>query len=123
MSTPDNSNPAGASEARETVTPRTEAGRGREEDSCAVSSSAPWDGVERREFWGYVNSAGQILPSTIRQRAGDSGSALQKNFLKYTLGINTARLVRVLITWKAQNAIELSDDDEQPGATKQTGKP
>lgn len=35
---------------------------------------------QEKEFWAFLSPDGKILPTTIRWRAGDSGSALQASY-------------------------------------------
>lgn len=50
------------------------------------------------EYWAYVTASGALLPSTVREKEGDSRSALHKTDAKYRANdLASYRLVRVRV--------------------------
>lgn len=50
-----------------------------------------------RKMWAYLSPTGELLPSTIREREGDSDSCLKKGNAKYRHNINDCIKVNVLV--------------------------
>lgn len=54
----------------------------------------------------YLSPHGTLLPSTIREKEGDSGECLRKHGAKYRYDINDCIMIRVSI-----NAVPIIDED------------
>lgn len=62
---------------------------GKKYDSC--KSCFP------RKYHAYLSPGGELLPSTIREREGDSDSALRKHGAKYRRNLSDCIKVQVVI--------------------------
>lgn len=63
-------------------------------------------------LWGYVSNRGELLPTTIREKAGDAESALKKSYHHYKA--QDCRLVRL--------RIEIISGAERPTAETEESK-
>lgn len=50
-----------------------------------------------RKMWAFLAPGGELMPSTIREREGDSNSALRKHGAKYRHNLNDCIKVQVII--------------------------
>jgi hypothetical protein len=50
-----------------------------------------------RKMWAYLSPGGQLIPSTIREREGDSDSCLEKCGANYRHNLNDCIKVRVVV--------------------------
>ncbi len=59
-----------------------------------------------RKLWAYLSPTGELMPSTIREKQGDSQSALKKCDMKYRDRLESCQPVRVSV-----HRIPVQEDD------------